>query len=173
MSKEHWEMRLGDGRWVGSAQSAGVPNTCALARQQAAAADTPANAQPAAAAHTPGLGATTTTTYWPMTQHECPPPMTQQAAAADPPPMTQHEYEFVEERKRRMQEETQRRQSQQSLRGLMQVFQYKLELHKVQQMRLPNPLPDTWQMVVPGSASTLPVPRREPDSPLGSRFRTL
>ena len=99
--------------------------------------------------------------------------MTQQAAAADPPPMTQHEYEFVEERKRRMREEEQRRQSQQSLRGLMQVFQYKLELHKVQQMRLPNPLPDKWQMKVPGSASTLPVPRREPDSPRGSRFRTL
>ena len=144
MSKQDWEARLGDGRWVGSAQSAGPPNTGALARQQAA------NAQPAAAADTPAT--TATTTYWPMTQHEL---------------------EFVEQWKRRMQEETQRRQNQQSLRQSMLVFQHMLEKHEVQNMRLPNPLPDTWQMATPGSASTLPVPRRHPHSPLGSRFRTL
>ena len=71
-----------------------------------------------------------------------------------------------------MAEERQRRQALQSLRRSMQLFDHKLALHQLQRMQLPEPLPDSWQLVPTGSAATLPV-RRHPHSPLGSPFRTL
>ena len=87
----------------------------------------------------PAGSTTTTTTYWPMTLSE---------------------YEHLAER-----EERKRRGG---LRRAMQLFDWKVAVRNVQRMRLPDPLPDSWQLAPTGSATTLPARLATPSPSLGA-----